>query len=195
MIRVGTCFAVIYVSRRKNNDWFQKLPGQYYNRNKLLRELFFDYETPNYRLKRRLKSHPVTIGDRIRNLRVQTGLTIDQIVNQRDIPRSVLNRYERNEIDKLDPWTLEKIAKALEIDPIELLVSETDVKDIFDYFCPPTTLGAKIRNLRLKKHLQQKDLAKMLGIHKVSLCRYEKDQCKPDKQIILKLEQILNTKF
>jgi transcriptional regulator with XRE-family HTH domain len=186
--------AYIYLPSR-NDVCFQKLPGQYYNRNKLLRKLFFDYETPNYRLKRRLKSNPVTIGDRIRNLRVQKGLTIDQIVNQRDIPRSVLNRYERNEIDKLDPWTLEKIAKALGIDPIELLVSETDVKDIFDYFCPPITLGAKIRNLRLKKHLQQKDLAKMLGIHKVSLCRYEKDQSKPDKQIILKIEQILNTKF
>ena len=53
-----------------------------------------------------------------------------------------------------------------------------------DVLCPPVSFGARIRNLRLGKGVQQKDLAEMLGIYKVSLCRYEKDSVRPDEKLI-----------
>ena len=88
------------------------------------------------------------------------------------------------------------MARTLQIKELDLFPEvPEDAKDAIDIICPPASTGSKIKNLRLRKRLQQKDLAKMLGIHKVSLCRYEKDRCKPDKNIILKLKRVLKTVF
>jgi len=46
--------------------------------------------------------------------------------------------------------------------------------------------------MRLRKGLQQKKLAEMLGIHKVSLCRYEKDLVTPDKKMKKRIENLLS---
>jgi len=94
-------------------------------------------------------------------------------------------------------WILQRIAKSLKIDPAELLPGpeQANNKDFFDYFCPADTWGSNLRKLRLSRNLQQKDLAKMLGVTKAAICRYEKDRCKPNKQVMLKLERILDTKL
>jgi transcriptional regulator with XRE-family HTH domain len=64
-------------------------------------------------------------------------------------------------------------------------------QDFLDYFCPSDTYGSKLRKLRLSRNLQQKDLANMLGVSKVSVCRYEKDRSKPSKTITEKIDKIL----
>jgi len=69
--------------------------------------------------------------------------------------------------------------------------AQSNSKDFFDYFCPSDTWGSRLRKMRLSRNLQQKDLAKMLGIHKVSVCRYEKDLVNPSKKIAEKIDKIL----
>jgi DNA-binding XRE family transcriptional regulator len=90
-------------------------------------------------------------------------------------------------------WILQRIAKSLKIDPAELLPGpeQANNKDFFDYFCPADTWGSNLRKLRLSRNLQQKDLANMLGVSKVSVCRYEKDRSKPSKTITEKIDKIL----
>jgi len=81
----------------------------------------------------------------------------------------------------------------LKIDPAELLPEpeQANKKDFLDYFCPGDTWGSRLRKLRLSRNIQQKDLAEMIGISKVSVCRYEKDRSKPSKIITEKIDKIL----
>jgi ribosome-binding protein aMBF1 (putative translation factor) len=85
----------------------------------------------------------------------------------------------------------------LKIDPIDLLPrpNQPRDRDFLDYFCPSDTWGGRLRKLRLKRNLQQKDLAGMLGLTKAAICRYEKDRSKPNKQIVSKIEEILKSDF
>jgi transcriptional regulator with XRE-family HTH domain len=109
------------------------------------------------------------------------------------IGTTVLARYEQGKVLDLTPWVLQKIAKTLKIDPAELLPGpeQANNKDFLDYFCPTNTWSSRLKKLRLSRNLQQKDLARMLGIHKVSLCRYEKDLIKPNKIMKKRIEDML----
>ncbi|MEW6558110.1 MAG: helix-turn-helix transcriptional regulator [Elusimicrobiota bacterium] len=128
-------------------------------------------------------------------LRVKNGLNQANLAKSTGLATSIIGRYEQGRILDLNPSVLQKIAKALNVTPLELLppAVRTGFKDIYDYFCRSDTWGGRIKKLRLKHHLQQKDLARMLGIHKVSLCRYEKNHSKPDTETVRKISQILKT--
>ena len=126
-------------------------------------------------------------------LRIKNGLKQAELAESAGIGTTVLARYEQGKVIDLTPWVLQKIAKALKIDPAELLTGsgQANNKDFLDYFCPSDTYGSRLRKLRLGRNLQQKELAEMIGISKVSICRYEKERSKPIKRIMLKLENIL----
>lgn len=93
------------------------------------------------------------------------------------------------------PALYELNAKALSINPVELLPipEQAKNKDFLDYFCPSDTYGSRLRKLRISRNLQQKDLAKMTGIHKVSLCRYEKDLIKPNEKMVKRIKNTFKT--
>jgi len=57
----------------------------------------------------------------------------------------------------------------------------------------PKTFGEKLKYWRLKNNLLQKDLAKMLKVHKVTICRYEKSFTYPSRQIIQKFIRVIKT--
>jgi transcriptional regulator with XRE-family HTH domain len=62
----------------------------------------------------------VYIGDRLKNLRTRRALTQRELAERAGISTNALNRLE---LDKAEPHmsTLRKLARALEIDPIELV--------------------------------------------------------------------------
>jgi len=64
---------------------------------------------------------------------------------------------------------------------LELLFSE-----------PPKTFGDKLKYWRLKNNLLQKDLARILKVHEVTICRYEKNLTYPSGRVIQKINRILN---
>jgi len=56
----------------------------------------------------------------------------------------------------------------------------------------PKTFGDKLKYWRLKNDLLQKDLAGILKVHKVTICRYEKNRSYPSGRIIEKINRIFN---
>ncbi len=62
----------------------------------------------------------VYIGNRLKNLRTRRALTQRELAERAGISTNALNRLE---LDKAEPHmsTLRKLARALEIDPIELV--------------------------------------------------------------------------
>jgi len=62
----------------------------------------------------------VYIGDRLKNLRIRRALTQQELAKRAGISSNALNRIELN---KAEPHmsTLRKLAKALDVDPTELL--------------------------------------------------------------------------
>lgn len=61
--------------------------------------------------------------------------------------------------------------------------------DPHDQLIPVSDFGSWLRNLRLRKGLQQVQLGKLLGVSKVSIHRYERNLSKPRARI---LEKLLN---
>ena len=142
-----------------------------------------------------LKNPDLTLGNRIKALRIKAGLKQADLAESAGIGTSVLARYEQGRIIDLTPQVLQKIASILNIEPLELLPvpNHPNSRKFLDYFCPSDSQGSRIRKLRLSRNLQQDELAKMLGIHKVSVCRYEKDRSKPSKIITENIDKILRT--
>jgi transcriptional regulator with XRE-family HTH domain len=62
----------------------------------------------------------VYIGDRLKNLRIRWALTQRELAERTGISTNALNRLE---LDKAEPHmsTLRKLARALDIDPTELV--------------------------------------------------------------------------
>ena len=126
-------------------------------------------------------------------MRIKNGLKQAELAKSAGIGTTILARYEQGKVLDLTPWILQKIAKSLKIDPIELLPGpeQAKSKDFLDYFCPSDTWGSRLRKLRLCRNLQQKDLAKMIGVSKAAVCRYEKGRLKPSKTITENIDKIL----
>jgi transcriptional regulator with XRE-family HTH domain len=62
----------------------------------------------------------VYIGDRLKNLRIRRALTQQELADRAGVSSNALNRIEQN---KAEPHmsTLRKLAKALDVDPTELV--------------------------------------------------------------------------
>ena len=62
----------------------------------------------------------VYIGDRLKNLRIRRALTQRELAEMAGLSTNALNRLE---LDKAEPHmsTLRKLAKALDVDPSELI--------------------------------------------------------------------------
>ena len=56
-----------------------------------------------------------TVGDKVRQIRKEKGLTQDQLARQCDIPYTTLTKIESNVITKPSIQTVEKIAKGLKM--------------------------------------------------------------------------------
>ena len=56
---------------------------------------------------------------------------------------------------------------------------------------PDQTLGERIKKWRLERGLFQVDLAKRIGVDKMTIVNWEKGRTKPIKQYLERLEKIL----
>ena len=62
----------------------------------------------------------VYIGDKLKNLRVRRALTQQELADRASVGKNTVNRIERNEGEP-HMSTLRKLAKALGVDPSELV--------------------------------------------------------------------------
>ena len=59
----------------------------------------------------------MTIADRIRNRRLELGLSVDDLANRLQKNRATVYRYESNQIKSYSPDVMESLAKALDTTP------------------------------------------------------------------------------
>ena len=63
-------------------------------------------------------------------------------------------------------------------------------QDIHAQLVPVSDFASWLRNFRIRKGLQQVELAKMLGVSKVSICRYERNVSKPQDVVLKKFKRV-----
>ena len=63
----------------------------------------------------------MTIGERIKQRRIELGLSVDEVAEKLGKNRATVYRYESNEIENLPVGTLEPLSKILETTPAHLM--------------------------------------------------------------------------
>lgn len=71
----------------------------------------------------------MTIGERIKQRRMELGLSVDEVAEKLGKNRATVYRYESNEIENLPVGTLEPLAKILETTPAQLMGWEDEEQD------------------------------------------------------------------
>lgn len=71
----------------------------------------------------------MTIGERIKQRRMELGLSVDEVAEKLGKNRATVYRYESNEIENLPVGTLEPLAKILETTPAQLMGWEDEAQD------------------------------------------------------------------
>jgi transcriptional regulator with XRE-family HTH domain len=140
-----------------------------------------------------------TLGSRLKHLRQSQGITQNTLATLCSRPVSLIAKYEQNKIKKPSPYLLQELARALKTDTNKLIhiqdfqaiSNKQDIKDIFDHLVPPKDFGSKLKNLRLKHKINQKELALKLGLNRESIRRYEKNITTPNQEIQAKIAKIL----
>ena len=69
------------------------------------------------------------IGQRIKETRLELGLSLDEVANKVGVAKSTIQRYESGAIGKIKLPIVESIAKELKVNPAWLLCKSND-KDI-----------------------------------------------------------------
>ena len=128
----------------------------------------------------------MTIGERIKQRRIELGLSVDEVAEKLGKNRATVYRYESNEIENLPVGTLEPLAKILETTPAQLMGWDDDESQASDE-----------RTKRLRKAVEnsgysQTQLCEITGITKGALSSYLSGRYYPKQQAIEKLSEALN---
>lgn len=128
----------------------------------------------------------MTIGERIKQRRLELGLSVDEVAEKLGKNRATVYRYESNEIENLPVGTLEPLAKILETTPAQLMGWDDDESQASDE-----------RTKRLRKAVEnsgysQTQLCEITGINKGALSSYLSGRYYPKQQAIEKLSEALN---
>ena len=97
------------------------------------------------------------------------------------ITRKSIGNYERG--DRIPPVdTLNKIAKALEVTPNDLVEFQGGIVNI----------GENIKRYRKLKKITQKQLAKDIGKSEITIRKYENNDTNPPVEVIKKIAKVRN---
>lgn len=129
------------------------------------------------------------MGQRLRFLRKKLGLRVKDLSPKVRLAESAIARIERDEA-RPQPWVLGRILAFLASNSKEAF-PETN-GDPYDFLIPPTSFGTWLRNLRMRRGMKQRDLARVLGVRPYSVVRYEADLTKPAPAIRERLRRVLN---
>lgn len=144
-----------------------------------------------------------SLGSRIRYFRRLQGVTRTQLATLTGYPVNTLANYEQNKIERPNPHILLKIAEALKIETNKLISiqhfqpisKEHNPSNIFDCFIPPKDFGSKVKNLRVRENISQKELARQLGLNRETIRRYENNITRPRADILRKIATILDIEY
>lgn len=114
-----------------------------------------------------------TIGSCIKYYRLINNLTQEELADKSGLDRATVIRYENNLVGhSID--ILNKIAAVLKIKPSILY------DDYLNFISG--NYGNKIMNLRMNLGLTQKELGEILGVHRKTISRWEREETIPSRQ-------------
>lgn len=87
----------------------------------------------------------MTIGERIKNRRMQLGMSVDDLAAELGKNRATVYRYENDEIKEMPTTVLEPLAKILKTTPADLMGwSDGDDEPLSYYLNPETAMIAQM---------------------------------------------------
>lgn len=120
----------------------------------------------------------VSMGDKIRMLREDKGLTLGALAEKVGISPSYLSEIERESVHP-SVNTIKMIAKALEV-PVSTLMHSHE-----------NTIGLKLRSIREEQGLTQADLAKKAGISAGLVGQIENGRVQPSLKTLESVAEVL----
>ncbi|MDE2290683.1 MAG: helix-turn-helix transcriptional regulator [Elusimicrobia bacterium] len=126
------------------------------------------------------------IGARIRFLRKRQGLTIPKLERLTGVSHGTISRLERGRAI----WNVAAVGKLLAFFGRDLAEAFPAGQDPHDHVFPVSDFASWLRNFRVRKGLQQVELAKLLGMSRVSICRYERNVSRPQDVILRRLKKV-----
>lgn len=120
-------------------------------------------------------------------------MTLEQFSQITGLARNTIARVERDETRHVDPRILGRLLPQFASRFKEAFPESGG--DPYDFLIPPKTLGAWLKNQRLRLGMPQKNLAKTLGVHAYTIIRYESNRTKPDKSVRRRLRALLGDGF
>ena len=116
----------------------------------------------------------MTVGSKIHTLRIQQGLTLEEVGQRVGVGKSTVRKWESGQIAsmRIDKVTL--LAQTFGVTPDYLLGAEELPPESSG--CTHTagmTVGERIKTLRLKYGYTQEELASMIGVQKAAVSKYE----------------------
>lgn len=120
-----------------------------------------------------------SVGARLRRLREQKGITLSELSRRSGVSLAHISEIERSR-STASLKTLEKLAAVLEVSTSSLLRSGQQ-----------DSLGAKLKRLREKNGLTQKELAQQVGISHSLIGQIETDRIQPSLSTLSSLAEAL----
>ncbi|MCM8782680.1 MAG: helix-turn-helix domain-containing protein [Candidatus Omnitrophica bacterium] len=157
-------------------------------------ELTLYLPTPDKRFTAEIITPSSGFGKKLRYFRLKKGLTRDELSERSGVSKGYLATIEQNNRSLINPRYIQKIAKGLELNPLKLISyngSAGKKKHFLDYVIPPETLGARIKNLRIKQGLNFKEFTKRLKVSKDSTWRFEKNITVPNEKMLKRIAKLL----
>lgn len=125
----------------------------------------------------------MSIGQNIKRIRTEKGLTQRQLAEKTGLKDSAIRRYESEKVIPKMP-NLRKISDALGVSIVEI---DTTLVD-----CSQSTIGTRVRQQRLIHGLTQAELAKISGLSIPTIQAIEYESWIPRRKIIIRIAQAMN---
>ena len=109
----------------------------------------------------------MTIGKKIKDLRTELNMSVDELADKLGKNRATIYRYEKGDIGNLPLDVLEPLAKALKTTPAYLIGWEDEDDD------DEITIGKLLKKMRTQRNMTIDEYAKEIGINPEVLSKYE----------------------
>lgn len=115
----------------------------------------------------------MTIGQKIKELRQQLNMSVDDLADKLGKNRATIYRYERGDIENLPLDVLEPLANALETTPGYLMGWEDTPKKKELLTIDEVTMGDVFKALRLGNNLSIEEFSHEIGLSAEDINNYE----------------------
>jgi transcriptional regulator with XRE-family HTH domain len=134
-----------------------------------------------------------TLPNRIRTLRTQAGLTQEDVAAAAGIDRANLVNIERSRRHNVRLNVLERIALALGVDVLDLLIERSAASRGPESASPVTRLQINLKRLRKERKISQEALSTGIGRFRTFIGNLENRTCKPTLEDIDAIAAFLGT--